>query len=560
MNQLYKFRTGFIFLLLCSLFTIALIHLFSLQIRQHNRFIDLAHKQYQVSVTTLAPRAFILDRNNQPLALNKDSLAAFILPQTLEDPEKTKAFLKKHFPSTLEKLKKNPKAHFLYVKRKLSPEQLQLLEESQVTDIKILTEPSRFYPIEAAGSITGITNIDNLGLFGIELQCDKQLAGTPTTRILEKDARSGHFYFSKEITQEGTTGTPVKLTIDGNLQFLVQEELNAQIKKYKSVEGAAVVLDPQTGDILAMASFPNFNPNETTELDLITTKNTAITESYEFGSAFKAFTALAALEEGMVTPDEVIDCENSKSTYVAGRKINNFEAQGLLTFEEVIARSNNIGIAKVAMRLGPQLYNHHIKLGFGKKVGISFPGEQAGFVNPPNQWSKHSIISLSYGYEIRATLLQVARAFSIFTNGGYLIQPRIILEPEQYQKKPEKIYSDQSIAFMRTILEKTTSLQGTAKYAALHGYTTLGKTSTANLIVDGKYDPTKNFYGFIGIVEKGSYKKVVGCFLKESPQKDLYAATVAAPLFKKIVEKLLIHSNIIAEETHEADHSSNSTT
>lgn len=553
-----KLRTVFVFLIFSSLFTIALINLFSLQIKQHSFFTDLGNRQYHVNVTTRPPRALIVDRNNKPLALNKESLAAFILPQKLKEPEKVRKFVQHHFSPAAQRWRKNPKSNFLYIKRKLTPEEEELISQQNLNDINLLSEPSRFYPIDATGTITGITNIDNLGLFGIELQFDSTLAGTPTTCMLEKDARSGRFHFSKQTMQKGNQGEPVKLTIDGDLQFLVQEELNARAELFQVKEAAAIVMDPETGDILAMATVPTFDPNDTRSLKQVGTKNTAVTESYEFGSSLKAFTALAALEEGVVTPNEIINCQNTKTAYVDGRKINNWEAQGDLTFEEVIIRSNNIGIAKIAKRLDDKLYEHYIRLGFGKKTGISFPGEQAGFVNHPENWSKQSIISLSYGYEITTTLLRLTSAFSIFANGGYLITPRLIIKPEQYQKTPQKIYSDESIKQMRTILEKTTAKGGTAKRAALHGYTTMGKTSTANLLVDGKYDETKNLYGFEGIIEKGNYKRVIGCFLKESPKRNLYASSVAAPLFKKIVEKLLIHDHVIAGD--DDAHSSNRTT
>jgi len=217
-----------------------------------------------------------------------------------------------------------------------------------------------------------------------------------------------------------------------------------------------------------------------------------------------------------------------------------------MTFEEIIQRSNNIGIAQVAKRVDTKLYDHYIKIGFGSKTGIPFPGEQSGFVQHPSNWSKQSIISLSYGYEITTTLLGLTTAFSVFANGGHRIYPRFILSPEQYVKKSEKIYSDESIEAMRTILEKSTSKRGTGKYAAVHGYKTLGKTSTANLLENGVYNEHKNLYGFVGSVEKEGYKRVIGCFLRESPRHNLYASTVAAPLFERVAEKTLIHDKIIA--------------
>lgn len=330
----------------------------------------------------------------------------------------------------------------------------------------------------------------------------------------------------------------------------MQEELNHQAEKYQVKEAAAVVMDPTTGDIIAMASYPTFNPNETTNLELSTTKNTAVTESYEFGSGLKTFCALAALEEGVVTADEMIDCLNTKTAIVEGRTINTVYADGVIPFSMVIQRSNNIGIAKVAKRIGTKLYDHYKKMGFGSKTGITFQGEQAGFVNHPKNWSKQSIISLSYGYEITTTLLRLTTSFCLFANNGHLIQPRLVITPEQPRKEPVKIYSDKNIEIMRDILEKsTTTLAGTGKYAAIKGYRTLGKTSTANLLENGIYNPHKNFYGFIGSVEEikdtHGYKRVIGCYLKESPRHGLYAGTVAAPLFHKIAEKLLLHDKVL---------------
>ncbi len=561
MNKIYKIRTSYIFFFFCSVYCAILLNLFSLQIKQHEFYKDIATKQYLTTLVTYPPRAKILDRNGLPLALNRDSIAAFILPKTLKEPAKLELFLKKHFPESVDRFHKKRHTNFIYIKRNLTTAEHNLIIESGIVDIHFLTEPRRFYPIESTGSLIGTTDTDNNGLFGFELYFNKQLAGTPTTTVLEKDARSGYFYFSQQTTETGSLGTPVLLTIDANIQFLVQEELNAQAIKYKVKEAAAIVIDPSNGDIIAMASYPTFNPNEMTNLEQATTKNTAVTESYEFGSALKTFCALAALEEGVVTDDEEINCLNTKTAIVDGRKINTVYADGIIPFSMVMQRSNNIGIAKIAKRLGPKLYDHYKRMGFGSKTGIPFPGEQSGFVNHPKNWSKQSIISLSYGYEITTTLLRLATSFCLFTNNGYLIQPRLVISPEQPHKEPIKVYSDSTITTMRDILEKsTTTLAGTGKKAAIKGYRTLGKTSTANLLENGVYNQNKNFYGFIGSIEEldtydskntennkthNCYKRVIGCYLKESPQHNIYAGTVAAPLFQKIAEKLLLHDKVL---------------
>jgi cell division protein FtsI (penicillin-binding protein 3) len=543
MDKTHKIRTAFVFFLFCSLFSIGLLNLYALQIKQHTFFADLGNQQYYFTLTTYPPRASILDRQGIPLALNKETLSAFMLPRMVKEQTGLKRFLKKHFPEGHKRLLKNPKSQFAYIKRKLSAEEQKIIKENDIKDIHLLSEPSRFYPIEASGTLTGITNIDNKGLFGIELEFDKQLTGQPSTTILEKDARSGLFYFSKQTAKEGIAGKPVALTIDGNLQFLVQEELLDAIKRFDSTEGAAIVMNPESGEILAMASYPTFNPNDTTCLNQVSTKNTAVTEIYEFGSVLKTFCALAALEEGLVTPDEEIDCMNTKTAYLDGRRVNTVLTLGKASFTDIMKKSNNIGIAKVAKRLDTKLYDHYRKLGFGTKTNINFPGERGGFVMPPDQWSKQSIISLSYGYEITNTLLQLARAFSVFANDGHLVTPRLLLDQEV--PEPQKIYSTESIDAMRQILEETTSKRGTAKYAAVHGYKTLGKTSTTNLLNEGEYDPHKNMYGFAGIVEKDNYKRVIVCFLKESKRHNIYASTVSAPFFEKIAEKTLMHDKIL---------------
>ena len=510
MIQAYKTRGTLIFFLFCFCYLIVLSNLVYVQLLQHSFFTQLGQKQYHITITSLPERGLIVDRTGKNLlALNKDSLAAFMLPKQLENRAQLEKFLAKHFPAALGRLKKHPHAHFLYVHRKLTPAQLQTIYQSGVVDIKLLNEPNRYYPVPAAASLIGITDIDNKGLFGLELQFDKHLAGLANTVILEKDARSGHFYFKKEIKDAGTQGKPLQLTIDSDLQFLAQEALQETLEKYNATQGGVIIMDPHTGDILAMANAPSFDPNNFHETDLALTKNTPITEVYELGSVFKICSALAALEEGVVTPDELIDCKNTKTTYIDGRKINTVHEAGVITFEEVIAQSNNIGIAQVAQRMGAKLYDHYSKLGFGKKTGIPFPGENKGFINPPHNWSKQSIISLSYGYEVSANLLQLARAFAIIANGGYWIDPRLTFD--QPISKKEKLYGDQSITIVQNMLEQTTA-KGTARKAHIKGYRVMCKTGTANMLENGHYNPDKNIFTCAGIIQKDDYQKVIIVF------------------------------------------------
>lgn len=430
----------------------------------------------------------------------------------------------------------------MYIARRLTPEQKKLIEEAQLPDIQFLQEPSRFYPVPSAGAIVGITDIDNNGLFGIEKNCDAQLKGKPHTIRIEKDARSGQ-YIRTETLDAGVTGKPVQLTIDATLQFLAYEAVANTVAKFGAKQGAALILDPITGEILAMVNVPSFDPNHLVELDLAHTKVTAITDTFELGSVFKVFSALAALAEDVVTPDELIDCKNTKTTYIEGRKINTILPHGVIPFTDVIAFSNNIGIAIVAKRVGDKIYTHYKNLGFGIPTGIELVGEAAGFINPPRNWSKQSIISLSYGYEVTATLVQLACAFALIARDGVPVNPHIIYPVTQLQPtKP--VYDTETIAIIKEMLRRT-SQYGTAKKAQVHGCTVMSKTGTANMLINGEYVDTKNRYTCAGIVQKGDYQRIIVTFVQEAARGDLFAATVTAPLFEEIAERMLIHEKMI---------------
>lgn len=542
MTKSYKSRTIFVFLIFCALYLIILFNLYLIQIKQSAFFSYLGQKQYNVTVSRYSARAEIFDRNGQPLALNKDCLSAFILPNQLKQPKQVNSFLKTEFPNAYQQLQKNSHKKFMFVQRNLSEKQKEILEQAQLKDIKLLHERGRFYPVNCAAPVVGTTNIDNKGLFGIELQFDKQLRGTPAVYSLEQEARSGNFYFKKETQQEGEPGKSLTLTLDSNLQFLVHDELNEMLEKWDAKEGAVVVMDPSNGDILAMVSAPGFDPHNMNNVDLENTKNKVVTESYEFGSIAKAFAALAILAENAATLDEKIDCCGRKTGYVDGRKVNTLVAHGVLSFSEVVELSNNIGIAKVAKRIDEKLYDHYIKLGLGKKTGIEFPGEQPGFVNHPANWSKQSLISLSYGYEMTCTLLQIANIFCMIARDGVPVQPRLIASSKPATNN--SIYDEQTIALLKEVLENTTK-RGTAKRAQLDGYQVMSKTGTANLLVDGQYDPDKNIYTCAGIVQKDEYQRVIVAFVREAQKDNAYASTVAAPLFGKIAQKIVIHDKVV---------------
>ncbi|MFH0898502.1 MAG: penicillin-binding protein 2 [bacterium] len=532
----YKARVFFVFLGIFCLYGIIVARLFLLQIYQKDFFKILARHQHYLTVSFEPDRAEIRDKNGTLLAFNKEVPSAFVLPRQLQDKARTKKFLKQHYPQVYQRMMDDKKRHFLWVERKLTPDRLQFLKQATLQDIQFVQETQRYYPFKEFSHVIGFTDIDNNGISGIELEFSKQLQGTSITMLLSKDARSKSLYFDKSVIQKGDSGKPLALTLDHRLQFLSYEHLQETIDFFKAKSGSVLVMNPDTGEILVMANYPTFDANGKILADLSQTKNLIVSECFEFGSVMKTFSALAILEEGVTDLDELVDCEG-KIGYVDGFRIENWKSLDVLPFRDVVRFSSNVGIAKMVQRIGDKLYDHLIKIGFGKKTGILFPGEREGFVNNPANWSRSSLHVMSFGYEVMATMLQVALAMSVIANGGYLVKP--ILVQGQRQSKSKKLYSDKTLALMKEILSSVTGTN-----ACIPGFATMGKTGTARLLVDGKYSDTSHIYTFAGIIENADYRRVVVSFIKEPERKHLWASDVAMPLFKKVAEKLAVHDMV----------------
>ncbi len=537
-SEEYKLKLLWIVLTFFVLFAILVVRLFLLQIYQKSFFSHLARGQYGVHVKVDQPRATIYDRSGiVQLAFNREVPSVFILPGQLSNAPRLEKFLLANYKDVYNRLKANPERHFLWVDRKITPERLAFITQQNIDDLQVINESQRFYSCQPMAQVIGFTDIDNIGLSGIELMFNKQLSGMPSLVKLEKDARSKSFYFNKVVEQPGIAGDSVTLTLDSNLQFLAADELKAAVDFHHAKGGSALILEPTSGQVLAMVNYPDFDPNQKSVTSPESTKNNVVTDCFELGSVVKAFCALAAYEERVVTYDELIDCEG-KATYIDGFRVENWKSVGVLPFYDVLKNSSNVGVAKVAKRLGPKLYEHLRRVGFGYKTGVEFPGERAGFVNPPEKWSRSSILVLSFGYEIMASLLQLGRAFCIIANGGYSVAPTVLKDPEPQPFKAVKLYRDDTIFHMKNTLEKI------GENYPIKGCRVMGKTGTARCVKDGHYSKTAHVYTFAGIVESGSYKRVIVTFVREPSQSNLWAAGTAAPMFHKIAQKMVLYEGI----------------
>ena len=536
MHSSYRVPCTILFFLFSIAYLIIISNVITIAVVNGAWYRQLATRQYATTIMNYSARAPINDRSGKALALNVQHFSACVEPRSVQDPQSLIAFLESHFPEAAVRFKSHNQDAFMYIKRHLTDEQVTLIENCSSCDITLLPEQGRWYPLSCASLVLGTTDSDNNGIEGIEVAFNQALRGTPSIYLLEREARTSR-YFTKVIKSFGTPGIPVSLTLDSTLQFLVSQELENTCVEFNAQLVNAIVINPINGEILAMAQHAH------PESGIATVRNTTLCDAYEMGSVIKVCTALAALAEGVVTFDELIDCKNKKTAIIDGRTINTTIAGGVLPFWQVIAQSNNIGTAQVAKRLDTKLYDHLVRMGFGHKTGIELPGEATGFINPPDNWSKHSIISLSYGYEINNTLMQLARFFCTIATNGLLITPHILYEPTRSDSYV-RVYEQEPVRQVNAILEKTT-LEGTARRAAIKGYTVRCKTGTANLLEHGIYNPDKNLFTCAGIIQKDDYCRVIVVMVKEIGPKNKFASQVAAPLFERIAQKTLIKDAVI---------------
>ncbi len=542
----YKIRVFIVFACFVILFAVIIIRLFLLQVHQKDFFNILAKQQHELTITLNPRRAIIYDRTGTfPLAFNREVPSAFLVPQQLIEPQKTLRFLKKYYPEVHQRVVNNPDKQFVWLDRKLTSEKAQWLVNQKLQDVHVIGEFKRFYPLVATSQLLGFTDIDNIGTAGIELNFSKQLGGLPKKVRCERDARSGLFYFEKAIQRHGKKSKPLTLTVDSTLQSLAYHELKTTVHNLNAKLGSVIIINPDNGEIEVMTNYPSFDPNQKGVPSLEMMKNNGVNECYEFGSVMKAFCALAALEEDVVQLDEPIDCEG-RYGYIDGVKIENptiallnklAQNNNMLPFRDVIRYSSNVGIAKVAKRLGPRLYMHLRRLGFGSRTEVEFPGERDGFVNPPERWSKPSLIVMSFGYELMATLMQLAKAFCIIANGGYEVTPTLI-KHDHVVSKGKRLYKEQTINQLKDVLQKV------CEKHQIPGFLVLGKTGTARCVRDGRYTNQAHNYTFAGMIEKGDYRRVFVTFVKEPEKTGLWASEVALPLFKTVAQRTAVHSMV----------------
>jgi len=510
-----------------------------------------ADRQHLRTLTAPAKRGEIVDRNGHVLAYSVDADSVFADPSEIEHPDKVAqlvcAALDECGPRDRQEMAQSLRrdSQFVYLARKVSPDEAQRVKALELKGVAFIKESRRYYPKkELASHVLGYVGLDNTGLAGLESTYDAQVRGTEGKILVQTDAR--RHALSSRIDRAATAGVSLELTIDQYLQHIAERELRAGVEENNAAGGTALIMEPNTGEILALANWPTFNPNAFGKADERERRNRAIQDLYEPGSTFKVVTASAALEEHVVTPNDLIDCAPGYITFPGRKPIYDFHRYGVLSFTDVIVKSSNIGAIKVGLRLGPERLGRYVsRFGFGQAVGPDFRGESSGIVWNPAKLDSSALASVSMGYQVAVTPLQMATAVSSVANGGSLMEPRVvrafIKDGRRSMVAPKmlrKTVSSATLGELRTMMEGVVE-RGTAKSAQIDGYTIAGKTGTASKLVNGHYSRSDYNASFVGFVPSRQPALTIIVVI-DSPHGHGYTGgVVAAPIFKRIAEASL---------------------
>ena len=553
-NQKARIFALALFLLIWS--TAIAARLVDLQIVRYGELSQRAARQQQRSVEVAPTRGMIFDRNGRELAMTVSVDSVFAIPSEVPDQATAANLLSQVLKVSPQEVlgKLESSRNFVWIARKLDNDDSQRIRDLNLRGIYFQKESKRYYPKrDLAAQVLGFVGMDDEGLGGIERQFDEKLRGRPGKMLVSVDARQRSL---GRVEVQPQPGSNLVLTLDEQIQYIAERELDRSMAETKAESGIVVVQNPATGEVLALAMRPGFNPNALRGADPMSLKNRAVSDAYEPGSTFKIVTIAAALEEKLTVPSEVIDCQNGIIN-IFGRTIHDHKAYGNLTVSQVMQNSSDIGAIKLALRLGDHRMDQYMRaFGFGQQTGIELPGETRGMAKPVNRWTRSSIGSIAMGQEVGVSAVQLASMVSAIANDGLYTPPRIVAglvaphttpTPTTVLFQPadqRRIISTLTAAQLKNMLEDTVLL-GTGKRAILDGYTSAGKTGTAQKVdpATRTYSKSKYIASFAGFAPLSRPAITVYAML-DSPVGRHEGGEVAAPLFNRVAQQVLAYLNV----------------
>ena len=530
----------------CCVICVRLVYL---QVFRYGTFEQRAQHQQQRTEEVSAPRGIIFDRNGQELAMSINVDSVFAVPSEMPKPASTISLIARITKQDPRELLTKCEAakSFCWLARKPDPEISARIKSLNLRGVYFQKESKRYYPkSELAAQVLGYVGMDDSGLSGIEREYEPQLHGRPGEMLISVDARKKWF---GSVEKQPTPGENVVLTIDEKIQYIAERELETAMHQTQAIAGTVIVENPRTGEILALANRPTFNPNLSKEITPEKLKNHAVSDVYEPGSTFKVVTISGALEEKLTNPNEMFDCQMGSIVY-NGMRIRDSRPHGLLSVSDVLAESSDVGSIKIALRLGEDRFYKYIRaFGFGQQTGIELPGETRGLTKPVSRWSKVSIAAISIGQEIGITPLQLTGLVSTMANDGVYVAPRISAATIQPQSVPQRIafhpvnehrvISALTAAQMRQMMQGVV-LHGTGKKALLIGYSSAGKTGTGQKVdpITHAYSHTKYVASFAGFAPINNPAVTIVVVL-DSAVGLHQGGQISAPVFNRIAQQVL---------------------
>jgi len=525
-----------------------------LQIFCYGRFVKQAGHQQQRAIPLTAKRGIIYDRAGRELAMSVLVDSAFAVPTEVKDLPTAVSLVSRITGDDANVMLADCRAHktFCWVARKADDETIDRIKSLHLQGIHFQKEPKRFFPArDLAAQVLGSVGMEDSGQSGIEHEFDEQLRGRAGKMFISVDARKQWF---SDVETQPEPGENLVLTIDKNIQYIAEKELDQAIHDTQAIAGTVIVENPRTGEILALANRPTFNPNLRKQITPAALTNRAVSYIYEPGSTFKLVTISAALEEKITNPNEIFDCQMGSIVY-NGMRIRDSKPHGLLPVWGVLAESSDVGAIKIALRLGEDRFYKYIRAyGFGQQTGIELPGETRGMTKPPSRWSRVSIAAISMGQEIGISPLQLTGLVATFANDGVWIAPRIVagtVPPQSgiqtvtfHPAEGRRVISPYTAAEMRSMMQKVV-LEGTGRKAILEGYSSAGKTGTAQKVdpATGVYSKTKYIGSFAGFAPVNNPQIVVAVIL-DSAVGLHQGGQVSAPVFHRIAQQVLEYLHV----------------
>lgn len=526
-----------------------------LQIYRGSWLSQLAADQYEASVRTSGKRGTIYDRKMSELAVSIQVTSIAAYPARIGDPAKTAAALAKPLHLDRSSLQRSfrSKKTFVWVKRQATPREVEKIKALNLGGIGFVPEYNRFYPKKTlAAQVIGFTGIDGAGLEGLEHFYDRSLKGAETEYTCLRDAL-GKRFVSNGTNMQDFSGKNLILTIDQTVQFIAERTLEDTVTEFDADSGIAIVMEPKSGALLAIAQYPFFNPNAYREFKSANWRNRAITDSIEPGSTLKIFSATAAIASGYSSPNTIFFCENG--AYRIGRKtVRDVSAHGWLSLQQIVKYSSNIGAIKISEIVGAKhLFNTLRDFGFGAKTGIDCPGETPGSLSNYRHWTRMDTSAISFGHGMAASPLQLVTAVSAIANNGVLMKPYLVAAVTDQNNQTvqsfaphvvRRVVSESNARKISAILKTVVAEGGTGTKAALQGFSVGGKTGTAKKIgPDGTYSDDDYIASFVGFTPVDNPAITVLVIINE-PRKQYYGGVVAAPAFRRIAQETLNYLNV----------------